>query len=99
MEIKNLCYISIVLLVIAIIGGMPYGYYKFLRLFIFATSCIYLYKNKENKSNFIYSWFVLGLIYNPIIPIYLSKDIWCVINIVSIVYLVFYLLKNKKHIL
>lgn len=98
MEIKNLCYISIVLLIIAILGA-PYGYYTFLRIFIFATSCIYLYNNKENKSNFIYSWFILGLIYNPIIPIYLSKDIWCVINIVSIVYLVFYLLKTKKHVL
>ena len=89
---NKLATISIFLLVLALFK-LPYGYYTLLRLFLFITSCCYLYNNSKQKSNLFYGWLILGLIYNPIIPIYLGRDIWQVINILSILFILFWIYK------
>ena len=89
---NKLATVSIFLLVLALFK-FPYGYYTLLRLFLFITSCCYFYNNSKQKSNLFYGWLILGLIYNPIIPVYLSRDIWQVINILSILFILFWIYK------
>lgn len=92
---NKLASISIFLLVLALFK-LPYGYYTFLRLFIFTTSCNYILNDsKEEKSNIFYGWLIIGLLYNPIIPIHLNKDIWQIINILSILFISFGIYKQK----
>lgn len=74
----------------------PYGYYTLLKLFLFITSCYYLYNDKEKSSISFYSWLILGLIYNPIIPVHLSRDIWQIVNISSIIFILFWIYKQKN---
>ena len=92
---NKLASISIFLLVLALLK-LPYGYYTFLRLFIFITSCNYILNDsKEEKSNIFYGWLIIGLLYNPIIPVYLRRDIWQTINILSILFISFSIYKQK----
>ena len=75
----------IILLLVAIFP-LPYGYYTFLRtaMFIFCGVLIYWHYVKENLDDL---WFVIlggiAVLYNPIIPIHLTKEIWTVLNLVT----------------
>ncbi len=67
----------------------PYSYYIFLRwttLFITA-SLVFIHIMKEEKP-WIVSFFVVGIIYNPILSIHLTRPIWTVINLLTIIMIV-----------
>lgn len=84
MKIRRLCLISGVLLILAIPTGWPYIYYEFLRSAIFVSSIIIA--DTFHKSKLISWTFVFGAIaflFNPIIPIYLSKSSWIPIDFLS----------------
>ena len=73
--------IGIALLIISF-SKLPYGYYTFLRIFITGTASYsaYIYYSAQKK---FWIW-VLGFIailFNPIIPIYLGKESWAIIDI------------------
>lgn len=62
--------------------NLPYGYYSFLRIFITGTAIYSAYNYFKAKEN-IWMW-ILGFIatlFNPIIPIYLKKQTWLVIDV------------------
>ena len=69
------------------IADMPSGYYTFMRIVVFFTSCLMAFASyKENEK--IEVWTVLfalmAVLFNPIIPIYLhDKDIWTVLDIIG----------------
>ena len=83
----------IVVLVVAILP-MPSGYYILSRIVVCGCSAYFTYQFfvvSNIPKTLIFAFFVI--LYNPIIPIYLyDKNIWIVINIITIV--IFYL--NKK---
>jgi len=74
-----------VMLLWALYPGNPYGYYTLLRLVccgIFAYLAVQAIILKMQG----WTW-VLGItavVYNPIIPIHLTRGIWSVVNIVTI---------------
>jgi hypothetical protein len=68
---------------------LPYGYYVLLRLVVCGV-CIYLAVQEENAGRKAWVW-VLGavaILYNPIFRIHLTRDIWSVVNIATILLLV-----------
>ena len=74
-----------VMLLWALYPGNPYGYYTLLRL----VCCgIFVYLAVQTFALKMQGWsWVLGIIavvYNPIIPIHLTREIWSVVNIVTI---------------
>ena len=74
-----------VMLLWALYPGNPYGYYTLLRL----VCCgIFAYLAVQAVLLNIQGWsWVLGItavVYNPIIPIHLTRGIWSVVNIVTI---------------
>ena len=74
------------LLVIAPIISFPYGFYTFLRLSISISAgfIIYLRNKKIKKIDTISIIFaVIVILYNPIIPIHLTREIWMPINFIS----------------
>ena len=83
----------IVVLAIAILP-MPSGYYTLSRIVVCGCSAYFAYQFfvvSNIPKTLIFAFFLI--LYNPIIPIYLyDKNIWIVINIITIV--IFYL--NKK---
>jgi len=81
--------ISSILLVIAVFPISEYGYYVFLRWIVFLTAIYITYLFfKEKRTNWEWIIIIIGILFNPIIPVYLSKQIWQVINIIVAIILV-----------
>ena len=75
----------------------PYGYYILLRWVccgVFAYLAISAYKQKNN--DWIWIFGITAAIYNPIIPVHLTRVIWSVFNIITIGILVTSVITQKK---
>ncbi|MFC1988317.1 DUF6804 family protein [Chloroflexota bacterium] len=75
--------IAAIMLLIAV-APLPYGYYTFLRLAICGIS-IYI-AVKAYQWNTVWAIWVFGAIaalFNPIIPIHLTKEIWQPIDLIT----------------
>ena len=96
--------VGIVALAVAY-ANMPYGYYTLLRIVITAlalTQCYYLFQRYDRFSrsmatNLSLVAFILTIaIYNPIIPVYLSRDVWQIINAATIALFAYAFHFNKR---
>ncbi len=67
----------------------PYDYYIILRWITFGVSlyCIYIAYGAEKKE-WLFLFGMLSFIFNPIIPLHLSKDIWRFIDVISGIFLI-----------
>lgn len=85
------------MLIIAIPKGLPYGYYVLLRWIMCGLSAYIAYLNIEKQNRF-FSWAfgILAVIFNPIIPLYLGKDIWVIIDLIAILLFFLYLINQIK---
>lgn len=80
-------YIVIGLSLLALLA-MPYGYYVLLRFVVFGTATYYvyhLYQRNQLTDAWIWPIILVGIIFNPIMPIYQSREIWTIYNIGSAV--------------
>lgn len=79
-------YICCFLLLLALFH-LPYGYYTFLRIIICIWGCCKSYRffNSQNSGFFGFLTTGVAILYNPLIPIHLSRDIWTSINIATVV--------------
>lgn len=71
-----------IFLLLAIIDGLPYGFFILLKLIVFFTN-IYLVWLALKSKNLLWIW-IYGLIvilFNPIIPIHFERDIWVIIDV------------------
>lgn len=89
----TLCLASVsgALLVLALcLDDLPYDYYNFLRFVVAGTFAYFakqLWESPERINRYLF--LTVCLIYNPIIPLHLSRDIWNIINGATIFLLVF----------
>lgn len=93
---RNLLYVAIGLLIVACFP-LPYGYYTFLRIAITIISVLFIINDSANgfsTQNII--WGVLAILYNPLIPIHLTKTIWIGLNIVTAVWFGYCCTKYKE---
>ena len=67
--------------------NQPYSYYEFLRVFVFIISIVLTIQafRKVNKTGFEYLYLAMTILFNPIIPIYLSKDVWVIFDVLTII--------------
>ena len=74
---------------------LPYGYYTFLRLVVTGMSLYAAFGLLEKGS--INFWVMLGIaiLFNPIIPVYLTKEIWTPIDISVGIYFVWIASRQK----
>ncbi len=82
--------ISVIMLLLAIPTFWPYGYYVLLRWVVTISAVFLLSLAYESKKTF---WlFLMGMVvilFNPIIPVHLDKEIWIVIDfVVAVLFLV-----------
>ena len=74
-------YIAIAVLLIGILP-LPYGYYTLLRIVAtgaFIWAAITAHKNGERTLPWMFA--LSAIIYNPILPVYLTKAIWTILNL------------------
>jgi len=75
--------ISGVMLFLAL-GYHPYSYYIILR-WVVSISSFYSgwILSKLNKSNWAWVFFIVGILFNPIFPVYFNRSTWQVIDILA----------------
>lgn len=84
---KQVIYLAVGFLLLGVLP-LPYGYYTLLRLIacaVFAWAAYVSFENKEALLPWIF--IILALLFNPLIKVYLSKDIWAVIDVCSAIFL------------
>ena len=74
------------LLIIAPLFSFPYGFYTLLRLIISITAGYIIYHSYEggggiNEISIIFA--LILILYNPIAPVHLSREIWMPINFIT----------------
>jgi len=70
------CIIAAVMALVAI-ADLPYGYYTLMRLVVCATAIfVIVVAAKSGQSWGIWLYGIIGLLFNPLIPIHLTKGIW-----------------------
>ena len=91
---KTLFIIVIIALVLALLPW-PYAYYQLLRWLVCGSSAYVAYdlhSSKKQKKDVI-SLTIIAVVFNPIAPIYLTREIWSVIDIVTAGYFGFKFIK------
>ena len=80
--------IAIIMLLWALNPQNPYGYYVLLRIVLCAI-CVFLAFRAQEIRNNAWVWIlgVTAVIYNPIIRIHLTREIWSVVNVATIIVL------------
>lgn len=89
MNLKTAQLIAIAMLLLALLP-MPYGYYTLLRIAICAFSVYLVYRIwQKNIQLWLWIFIIIAILFNPIIPIYLSRGLWALIDItVAVVFFV-----------
>ena len=76
-------FLAAILLLVAL-GRLPYGYYIFMRWLITIIAGICSYDAwKKGKTSWVWAFVAIVVLFNPILPIYLSKEVWTPIDIIS----------------
>jgi hypothetical protein len=70
----------------ALIDGLPYGYFRLLRIVVcIASVAMVVYSNNVIIKYEWISWLFIGMaiLFNPILPVYLSRSTWIVIDFIA----------------
>ncbi len=89
--------LAIVLLLWAITDN-PYGYYQFLRWIITITAgyTAYIYYDKQ-RNGWVWTFGIMAILFNPIIPFYFSRNTWQLIDFLSAVIFIISIFKKMKN--
>lgn len=85
---KYLSILSGVMLLLAIPPMWPYGYFQILRWVVAGTAGFNVYIAYQlNKKFWLWAMVVIAILFNPIAPIHLTKEIWAVFDLLTAVIL------------
>jgi len=93
--LKILLLIAGLMLCLAVIPAWPYGFYSLLRLIVCGVAAYTAFKFKNNSSmsaHFI-PLLVLAVLFNPLMPVHLTRILWIPIDLGVAVY---FLTLSKK---
>ncbi len=87
-SIKNLAIVVAVILLLSI-APMPFGYYTFMRIVITIIAIFFAIYKYDNTINFwVIFYGLVAILFNPIFPIVLSREIWHGIDfIVAVIFI------------
>jgi hypothetical protein len=71
-------------LFVALVDGLPYGFFTLLRFIVCAVGVYLAYKTYESDRESLWVWVFGGIavLFNPIIPIHLQREIWVIIDVI-----------------
>jgi len=77
--------VSIGMMLWALNPANPYGYYVLLRWVCsaaFAYTALHAHRSKQEGWTWILG--VVAALYNPLVPVHLTREIWTVVNLITI---------------
>ena len=73
--------VAAIMLLLALVPW-PYGYYQFLRWVVCGAAAFVAYKAYEWKRIWaVWAFGVVALVFNPVIPFHLSREVWQLIDL------------------
>jgi hypothetical protein len=76
---------SSIFLILALNPDNPYGYYLLLRVVCCACFAFLTFRYFQAKqTGWVWLFAVLAVIYNPFIRVHLNRELWSVINVVTV---------------
>ena len=77
--------IPVVVLLIALAPGHPYSYFIFLRWVVCAGALLFVAMFHGHQFyRCMYGFGFIALLYNPIIRVHLTRDVWAILNVLTI---------------
>ncbi len=71
-----------IFLLLAILDGLPYGFFSLLRLIVFFTNAYLAWLALKSKNLFwVWVYGLIVIVFNPIIPVHFGRDIWIIVDI------------------
>lgn len=90
-------YIAAALCFIAMLPGMPYGFFMLLRLCVCGVSIYGAVKLFERKSERLgWGCVVLAIVFNPLVKIHLGRELWWIMDGLSGIFLCAVAFKSKR---
>lgn len=85
MDTKPALWLVAIAVAIALIPSLPYGYYSVMR-WVVCASCAWLALSslRAEREEWAWTWGVIAGIYNPVLPVHATREIWSVVNIITI---------------
>jgi hypothetical protein len=82
LDIPAHVYFIVGLLTLIAIAPLPYGYYTFIRFVVCGISLYIFYNLYQNNDKSLWIWLfgATAILFNPITPIHMTKEIWMVID-------------------
>ncbi|MCF7815717.1 MAG: hypothetical protein K9M10_03280 [Candidatus Pacebacteria bacterium] len=81
--------IAALFLFVALIDGLPYGFFTLLRFVVFAmTAYVAWIAYEQQKEKWIWIFGFLAVLFNPFFPIYLNRGLWSIIDLLTGLFLV-----------
>jgi len=72
------------------IAEWPYGYYTILRWITCRTSILVVLQAFEKNINWAKVIFIIiAILFNPLVPIYLSRSTWIPLDIITAIFFIF----------
>ena len=85
-----------VMLLLAVPSAWPYAYYQLLRWVVTGAALFIAYKKyEEGSKNWSLTMVVIAILFNPIVPFFLDKEVWGAIDLVAAV--IFFSSGGSKH--
>lgn len=69
----------------AALAPWAYGYYVLLRLVVCLASIAIAWRLRERGGLLTWAFVALAILYNPIVRVPLGRDIWMIVNLMSLV--------------
>ncbi|MDD4531391.1 MAG: hypothetical protein PHH21_01645 [Candidatus Pacebacteria bacterium] len=94
---KNWLKLVAAILLFWALADNPYSYYQFLRwaiLIISGYSAYISYKN--GRIEWSWAFVIIAILFNPIIPFYLSRGIWQLLDLITILIFLISSFNNRK---
>jgi len=84
MNHKTFTLIASIMLILAIPSGWPYAYYQILRWVVSITGVINAFQaHEEGKMNWVWIMGGITILFNPIVPVYLDKGLWVILDMIA----------------
>ncbi|MDD3067029.1 MAG: hypothetical protein PHO48_04350 [Candidatus Gracilibacteria bacterium] len=94
-----LAFVIIIFLLVAAFGDVPYGYYELNRVVVFSYFVYQLskiYKRSDDPQIWIFG--ITALVFNPLLPLDLGKEIWVMADLAAVGVVVFCLFISNRNL-
>ena len=91
--------VASLMLIVALNPDNPYGYYVLIRWVIFGIFAFLAFKAlEEEKIEWVWILGITAAVYNPFIKAHLGRELWSIVNVLTVGIAVFsiFKLKGKK---